>query len=108
MYQFSRINLSIYDWSHGHAVHVVPGGQSNNGPWRIARFPRRALFKACKHETHLEKEQARQSVRRICAGLAKLLALQKWERFSVDLLDPRQSMRSGFHLEALPTMEGGF
>ena len=29
--------------------------------------------------------------------LAKLLASRKWEHFSIDLLDPRQSMRSGFH-----------
>ena len=50
-----------------------------------------------KHETHLEKEQVRQPVRTSCGGLAKLLAPQKLERFSVDLLDPRQSMRSGFH-----------
>ena len=40
-------------------------------------------FNACKHETHLEKEQFRQSVRTSCGGLVKLLAPRKRERFSV-------------------------
>ena len=67
--------------------------------WWTARSPRFARFNACKHETHLhlEKEQVRSFVRTICGRLAKLLAPQKWERFSVDLLDLCQSMRSGFH-----------
>ena len=43
----------------------------------IARFPRRARFNACKHETHLEKEEVHQPVRLTCGGLAKLLAPKK-------------------------------
>ena len=57
-------------------------------------------LRACrgKHKTHFEKEQVHQPVRTSCGGLAKLLSPRKWERFSINLLDPRQSMRNGFHL----------
>ena len=77
---------------------TCPVNNGNVGQGWIARFPRRARFNACTHETHLEKEQVRET---ICGGLAKLLAPQKRESFSVDLPDPRQSMRKGFHLMPL-------
>ena len=91
-----RSNWPIFDRSHVPGLHDAPGEQRNDRQWWIARFPRLAHFNACEDKIHLEKEQVHQSVRMICDGLAKLLA-PRWERFSVDLLDPRQSIHSGFH-----------
>ena len=81
-----------------HASHGVPG---NNEPVWLARFLQSACFK---HETHtLWLMQLGRKLEKDCQpvwtsfGLAKIFARRKWERFFVDLLDPRRSMRSGFH-----------
>ena len=45
------------------------------------RENRRAHFNACKYETHLEKEQVRQTVRTSCGGFAKLWRLKNENAF---------------------------
>ena len=80
-----------------HPIHDVPGEKWKNGPWWIARFPRRARFNACNTKLAWRKKQVRRPFERAAADSQNFWRLKN-ENTSVDLLDTRQSMRSGFHL----------